>query len=102
MHIITNKALKAFYEIHADAAPSLIAWYNTARKAQWKSVMDVRKSYPHADAVKIASGRTVTVFNIAGNKYRLVTGIHYDRNKIFVLRVMDHKQYSLNRWKETL
>jgi len=34
MHIITNKALKAFYEIHADAATSLIAWYNTARKAQ--------------------------------------------------------------------
>ena len=102
MHIISYKALKVFYTTHPDARRPLDVWYETTDMANWNSIMDVRNSSPHADAVVVASGRTVTVFNIGGNKYRLIAGIHYNRGKVHVLRIMTHKEYSLNRWKETL
>ncbi|MCL2640267.1 MAG: type II toxin-antitoxin system HigB family toxin [Phycisphaerales bacterium] len=102
MHIISRKALKVFAAIHPDADAALDAWYRTANKAQWQSIMDVRQSFPHADVAKVASGRIVTIFNICGNKYRLIADIHYNRSKIYTLKVMSHKEYCLNRWKETL
>jgi mRNA interferase HigB len=58
--------------------------------------------YPHADAVTVASGRTVVVFNIRGNRYRLVTAIHYNRQLVYTLRFMTHAEYSKNRWKDML
>lgn len=65
--------------------------------------MEVRREYPHADATdKTASGRTVTIFNIGGGKYRLVTAIHYNVEKIFTLRIMTHAQYSKEAWKRDL
>ena len=52
--------------------------------------------------VAVASGRTVVVFNVRGNRYRLVTAIHYNRQIIYTLRFMTHAEYSKNRWKDTL
>ena len=102
MHIVLRRALRAFSATHADAAAALDTWYHVARQAEWTSIMEVRAYFPHADAVQVASGRTATVFNIGGNKYRLVADIHYNRGKIYVLRIMTHKDYSSNRWKEIL
>ncbi|MCL2648608.1 MAG: type II toxin-antitoxin system HigB family toxin [Phycisphaerales bacterium] len=102
MHIVSRRTLKAFSATHADAANALDAWYHVACRAKWTSIVEVRAYFPHADAVHVASGRTATVFNIGGNKYRLVTDIHYNRGKIYVLRIMTHKDYSSNRWKEIL
>jgi len=63
---------------------------------------EVRAVHPHADPVVVASGRTVVVFNIRGNRYRLATAIHYNRQIIYTLRFMTHAEYSKNRWKDTL
>lgn len=87
---------------HPDAAESLAAWLKNASSAQWRSLADVRRVYPHADPVAVASKRTVVVFNIRGNRYRLVTAIHYNRQMIYTLLFMTHAEYSKNRWKETL
>jgi len=62
----------------------------TGEKARWTCLQDVRATFPHADAVTVASGRSVVVFNIAGNKYRLITAIHYNRQLIFTLMVLTH------------
>ena len=91
-----------FGERHADAAEPLDRWYRIAREAEWASLGDVRIAFPHADLVKVASGKPVTVFNVAGNKYRLVTAIHYNRQIVYTLRVMTHAEYSKGKWKEQL
>ncbi len=61
-----------------------------------------RISFPHADAVRVGSGNSVTVFKVAGNKYRLVTAIHYNRQIVYTLRLMAHAEYSREKWKEQL
>lgn len=62
----------------------------------------MRAVFPSADPVKVSSGKTVHVFNVKGNAYRLVTAIHYNRGKIFVLQFLTHADYSKDRWKESL
>lgn len=71
-------------------------------KAEWKNLQDTRKSYPAADAVEVASGATMTVFNIGGNKYRLITNIWYGGQQIYVKLVLTHAEYSRDRWKKLL
>jgi mRNA interferase HigB len=102
MHIISRKALHDFSEVHPDAAEPLDAWYRLVRNAQWRNIQDTRGSYRHADGATVRSGNVVTIFNIGGNKYRLVAAIHYNRGKVFILKIMTHREYNLNRWKETL
>ena len=64
--------------------------------------MDTRKTFPHADQVKVKSGKTVTIFNVCGNEFRLITAIHYDHQKVFVLDFLTHAEYSKNTWKNLL
>ena len=63
---------------------------------------ETRKTYPHADQVTVRSGRVVTVFNICGNDFRLITAIHYDRQKVFILNFLTHAEYSRSSWKDRL
>jgi len=102
MNIITRKRILAFGDRHPDAKRPLELWYRTVRRARWESIQDVRRVYRHADAVEVGSGKVVTVFNIGGNKYRLVTAIHYNRQRVYVLRLMTHAAYRKGIWKGTL
>ena len=102
MHVITRKRLLAFATTHPDLTEPLDRWYRLAHKANWKNIRDVRLVLPHADAIHVASGNIVTVFNIGGNHCRLVAGIHYDRGKLFVLAVLTHAEYTRGLWKEKL
>lgn len=94
MHVISRKALKEAATRHADLEAPLDTWYRSAKKAQWKSLTDVRKTYPHADAV-----REYTVFNIKGNTYRLIVKINYDTGRVFIRHILTHAEYSRDRWK---
>jgi mRNA interferase HigB len=102
MHVITRKTLRDFGQKHPDAAEPLENWYRTFRAAEWESIQDVRRVYPHADAVTVKSDRIVTVFNICGNKYRLIAAIHYNRQRVYVLQILRHAEYSRGSWKDTL
>jgi mRNA interferase HigB len=102
MRIITRKRLREFAQRYPDAAEPLQMWYRLFREAEWESLQDVRRVYPHADAVTVESGNTVTVFNICGNKYRLIAAIHYNRQRVYVLRLLRHAEYSKGFWKDTL
>jgi mRNA interferase HigB len=102
MHVITRKRLRAFGQRHPDAASPLENWYRFVRRAHWQSLQDVRRVYPHADLVTVNSGNPVTVFNISGNKYRLITAVHYNRQRVYILRVLSHAEYNKEAWKETL
>jgi mRNA interferase HigB len=100
--VISVKRLRQFWELHPDSEAPLRTWYRIALKAQWRSIQEVRATFPHADAVTVASGRTVTVFNISGNKYRLVVDLLYAVEVAYVCMVLTHAEYSKGRWKDQL
>jgi mRNA interferase HigB len=94
VHVISRKALLDFAVKHPDAEEPLDRWYRITRKARWGSLQDVRRDFPHADSVAYC-----TVFNIAGNRYRLVVKIKYDRQIVYIRRVMPHKEYDTGKWE---
>lgn len=99
MRVISLKPLRAFWEQHPDAQTPLREWYKTAQAADWQSLEDARRTYPHADGVKTDLG-VLTVFNIGGNKYRLVARIRYDYQLINVRHVLTHAEYDKGNWKD--
>lgn len=101
MNVITRKKLRDYALKHADAAGPLASWHRVVRAARWASIRDVRLIYATADAVTVKSGRIVTVFNIGGNKYRLVTAIHYNRQRVYVRLILTHAEYDKGTWKNT-
>ena len=99
MRVISLKLLRAFWHHHPDAENTLRLWFKTASKARWTGLQDVRQSYPHADGVR-TSGGILTVFNICGNKYRLIARIRYDYQLINIRAVLTHREYDDEHWKE--
>ena len=95
MRVINCKALREFADAHKDEETPLDDWYRTVKRLRWTNLVDVRKTYPHTDAV-----REFTIFNIAGNKFRLATHIHYRTGKIYIRHVMTHQEYSREDWKK--
>jgi mRNA interferase HigB len=95
MHVLSKKPLRKFWTLHPDAERPLRRWLRIAAKADWHSFADVRATYAKADQVD-----RFTVFNIGGNKYRLIAIIHFNRGKLFVRNVLTHKEYDLGQWKD--
>ena len=89
MRIIARRALREFWEAHADAEQPLRAWYHDVLKADWKSPADVKRVY--ATASIVAENRVV--FKIGGNKYRLVVAVNYRYRMCYVRFVVTHKAY---------
>lgn len=102
MRIIKRATLAAYWRRNAQARSGLLHWHRRAKEGRWRDLQDLRKTFPHADVVKVASGRSVTVFNIAGNRHRLITATHYNRQMLFTLMVLTHAEYSRGDWKDVL
>lgn len=100
MRVISLEPLREFWTVHPDAEIPLRLWYRTARAALWRNLNEVRRTYPHADAVRTAGGDTLTVFNVCGNRYRLIVRIRYDFGLVNVRHVLTHAEYDRGRWKE--
>jgi mRNA interferase HigB len=94
MHVITRKKLREFCQIHADSCEPLDDWFQTASKADWTNLIQVQTVYPKAEAVG-----NFTVFNIKGNKYRLITSINYKKQVIYIKYVLTHAEYDKDNWK---
>jgi mRNA interferase HigB len=94
MNTISLKNIRTFVELHPDSKSSLTAWYKMAKKARWRSLAEVRQTYPHADLV----GR-YTVFNIRGNHYRLIAEINYRFQQILIRAILTHEDYDRDKWK---
>jgi len=95
MHVITRKRLNDFAEKYPDTISSLAHWHQLMRKNKFANFVNLRAMFPHADQV----GK-FTVFNIGGNKARLIAAVHYNRNKIYIRHVLTHKEYDAGKWKE--
>ena len=89
MRIISKKPLVDYWEQNPAAKAELEAWYAEAKEADWAKPVDVKAKYGNASILQ--DGRAV--FNICGNKYRLVVRINYDYRIIYIRFVGTHKDY---------
>ena len=91
MRVIAKGTLREFWQKpeYADSEGALKAWHSEAINAKWENPADVKQHYASASVLK--SGRLV--FNIAGNKYRLVVQVNYGAKIIFIRFIGTHKQY---------
>lgn len=95
VHVISRKKLLEAAREHVDLGSSLDAWFRVAKRARWRSLDEIRLSFPSADSVE-----KYTVFNIKGNRYRLITEINYRSGRIFVRHVLTHAEYDKGGWKQ--
>ena len=79
MKVVSIGVLDKYMQNHADSKNALSVWLSIAQKATWRNLLEVRRTYPHADYV-----RPFTVFNIKGKSYRLITIIDYDKFRIAI------------------
>jgi mRNA interferase HigB len=73
----------------------LAHWYGVLKKNNYRNFAELRRDFPHADQVG-----GLTVFNISGNKARLIAAIHYNRHKVYIRAVLTHAEYDAGKWKE--
>ena len=111
MRIISKTRLRAFWTAspaRSDAERPLTVWHDIVSDAAWKSPAEVKQVFGvNVDLVKVGSGNTVFVFDIHGNKYRLIAAIHflklhYENGRVYVLRIVTHAEYDDERWKQNL
>jgi mRNA interferase HigB len=94
MHVITYKRLREFCESHADSCEALDEWFKVASKARWHNLVEVQAVLASAEAVG-----NFTIFNIRGNRYRLIMSIDYERQIIYTKYVLTHAEYNMDKWK---
>jgi mRNA interferase HigB len=93
MWVVSLKRLREFWQRHPAAHVPLRAWYDQTAAARWRNFGQLRTTFTTADLVG-----DCTVFNIGGNKFRLVTRVFYSSHKVYVLRVMTHAEYDREDW----
>lgn len=89
MRIIAFRTLRGFWEVHPDVEQPLRNWHATAKAAHWKSPADVKADYRKASI--IANDRVV--FNIHGNRYRLITAVDYRYSIVYIRFIGTHREY---------
>ena len=94
MHVISWKRLRDFATHHPDAERPLTAWFRVMARMDFASFAELRRAFRSADKV----GK-FTVFDIAGNHYRLVAAVHYNRRRIYVRHVLTHVEYDRGNWR---
>lgn len=94
MRIFTKKRIREFYESVPEAKSPLDDWHQKLRKLKCLNLAQLRQTFPHADSV----GKC-TVFNVGGNKYRLITKINYAYQAVYIRDILLHSEYDKNKWK---
>ncbi|MDE0484217.1 MAG: type II toxin-antitoxin system HigB family toxin [Candidatus Poribacteria bacterium] len=94
MHVISKKTLREFWEKYPDSQSPLRRWFKLMNRNSFGSFIELRAVFPSVDLVD-----HLIVFNISGNKYRLIASIHFNRGKVYVRHVLTHEEYDKEGWK---
>lgn len=89
MRVIAKKILREFWNKHANCEQQLKAWYKEAEKAEWTNIADLKRDYPSASILQ----DNRVVFNIKGNKYRLIVKINFHYCMMWIRFIGTHAQY---------
>jgi mRNA interferase HigB len=92
MRVISRRTLREFWELHPPAKEPLTVWFRLMQVATYPDFNVLRRTFRAADYVA-----PHTVFNVGGNKYRVIVVIHCNRQRAYVREVLTHAEY--NRWK---
>ncbi len=89
MVIITKTKIIKFYENETNAKEPLLLWYNMAELSDWQHFHSIKQTFNSVDCI----GNDRYVFNVGGNKYRIVAVIHFSTRPVYLRFVGTHKQY---------
>ena len=89
MRILSRRTLKEYWTIHSDCKDQLQTWYRETEKSSWKNFNDLKIEYPNASILKDKK----VVFNIKGNKYRLIVKINFEYQITWVRFIGTHAEY---------
>ncbi len=95
MHVISRKTLRQFWQQHPDSEMALARWFKLMEQTDFKNFAELRAVFPTADLVE-----QWIVFNIGGNKVRLIASAHFNRNRIYIRHVLTHREYDKGSWKK--
>ena len=95
MRIISKRRLREFWREFPGAEQPLSSWYETVKKIEWNNFSDVRDAFRHADIY-----RDCVIFDIGGNKFRLITKIRYKKKRVYIRFVLTHSDYDKDLWKD--
>ena len=90
MHVISRPKLIEFWKKHLDSETPLKLWFKKVEQAKWKNINDLKRDYPSADYV----GDNRVVFDIKGNRYRIIAIIFFDGQKVYIRFIGTHAEYS--------
>ena len=93
--MISIKRIREFIDEHPDSEGSLLAWHDAVKAAEWTHPSHLNRVFPSADVVGDR-----TVFNIKGNRYRLIARVNYRSRLVFVLFILTHSEYDKEKWKK--
>lgn len=100
MKVLQERIATRFAIKHPDCRNWIAHWIATVQLADWQTIHDVKAAYPSTDGgVKVSSGLIVTVFDVGGNKYRLIARLNYAQQAVTVLELLTHADYSKQHWK---
>jgi len=94
VHIISRKTIRLFSEQYSDSENALTRWFKIMQQHDFLSFEALRATFPNADKVG-----DFVVFNIGGNKHRLITVIHFNRRKAYIRHVLTHQDYARGAWR---
>ena len=100
MRIVTTGRLDALLDGLPLARGPVDRWVAVTEGETSTSLADTRRNLPHADEVVTNKGNTVTVFNLGGNKFRLVVAIHYRGARVYIRELLTHVEYDRDKWKD--
>jgi mRNA interferase HigB len=89
LRIISRRALRKFGKKYADSEGPLDTWYRIVKGREYRSPHELRADFPTASFL----GARRTVFNLSGNKYRLVVDMRYDLGRVYIRAVLTHEEY---------
>ncbi len=95
MRIISKRKLREFWAEKPEAEVPLRLWYDVVRRSDWNSFADVRGTFRHADIYK-----DCVIFDIGGNKFRLIAKVRYRIKRVYVRFVLTHRKYDKNDWMD--
>ncbi len=95
MRVISKKKVLDFMEKYPESATSLENWYRIVVRTDFATFPDLRMTFPSADQVA-----DLTVFNISGNKFRLIAAVHYNRQILYIREILSHPEYDKNKWRK--
>jgi mRNA interferase HigB len=94
VRVISRRAIRTFADRHPEALEPLLHWANAMEGADWRTPGDVRRTFNRANFVG-----ELTVFDVGGNKYRVIAFVPYRRRAVFIKDVLTHREYDKGAWK---